>query len=61
MWHTLLVAFALMIVMEGILPAIAPAAWRRAVANLIKMDDRTLRMMGLGSMLTGAGLLYFLS
>ncbi len=58
MWEELGRAVCLMLVLEGILPFLYPNRWRHLVAKLAIIDDRQLRMMGLVSMLTGAGLLY---
>ena len=54
----LIVAACLVLVLEGILPFIAPAAWREAVRNLSRFSDRQIRVMGLASMLLGVVLLY---
>ena len=58
MWQTGLVALCLVFVIEGIVPFISPRRWREALALLMQMDDRTIRLMGLASMLTGTVLLY---
>jgi uncharacterized protein YjeT (DUF2065 family) len=50
-------AVALMLVMEGVLPFLAPAAWREAFNRMIQMKDGQIRFMGLASMLTGLLLL----
>ncbi|HHC72074.1 MAG TPA: DUF2065 domain-containing protein [Thiotrichales bacterium] len=54
MGQDLLTALALMLVLEGILPFVSPGTWRRTMLELARMDDRTIRMVGLGSMLVGA-------
>lgn len=59
MWQELTIAFCLMLILEGIIPFLYPARWRRLVATLATVDDRSLRLMGLGSMLAGLGLLYW--
>lgn len=51
-------ALALMLVMEGVLPFIAPAAWREAFARMIRFNDGQIRFMGLASMLAGLLLLW---
>ena len=56
----LLTAFALMLVIEGLMPFLAPRAWRETFRRLIEMNDGQLRFVGLGSMLAGLILLYFL-
>ena len=54
----LLTAFALMLVLEGILPFLLPATWREAFRRLIEMTDGQIRFMGLTSMLAGLLVLY---
>jgi uncharacterized protein YjeT (DUF2065 family) len=46
-------AFGLMLVLEGILPFMAPQAWRQTFRRLIGFSDGQLRFMGLVSMLGG--------
>jgi len=50
-------ALALMLVMEGVLPFLAPTAWREAFSRMIEMKDGQIRFMGLASMLIGLLLL----
>jgi len=50
-------ALALMLVMEGMLPFLAPTAWRQAFQRMIGMRDGQIRFMGLASMLAGLLLL----
>lgn len=58
MWDTLLIAFALMLVMEGMLPFLLPGMWREAFKKLIEAGDTQIRFIGLTSMLAGLLLLY---
>ena len=58
MFNDLLAALALMLVVEGILPFLNPGALRRTLQSIGLMDDRSLRIMGLVSMLSGVALLY---
>lgn len=60
MWQELGIAFCLLLVLEGILPFLSPRRWREAVISLAGLEDRQLRLIGLGSMLLGTGLLYWL-
>ncbi len=60
-WHQLAVAVALVFVIEGVLPFIAPGRWRNMVRVMAELDDRTMRNMGLFSMLLGLGLLYLIN
>ncbi len=59
MWQELLVAFSLVLVIEGILPFLSPRRWRDTVRGVAELDNRSLRLMGLFSMLLGLGLLYW--
>lgn len=53
----LLMAFALMLVLEGLLPFLAPATWRETFRRLIQLGDGQIRFIGLTSMLVGIILL----
>jgi len=53
MSDNLLLAFALMLVLEGLLPFIAPNAWRETFRRLIEFSDGQIRFVGLTSMLVG--------
>lgn len=61
MWHDLGVAFCLMLVIEGIIPFLDPKRWRRMLLMLDQVDDSTMRMFGLGSMLLGTTLLLLIN
>ncbi len=56
-WTDLLAAFALYLVIEGMLPFLSPAGWRRSLALIAQLPDTQLRLFGLGSMLAGVALL----
>jgi uncharacterized protein YjeT (DUF2065 family) len=58
MGKILLTAFALMLVIEGILPFLVPGMWRETFRRLIEMSDGQLRFIGLTSMLAGLLLLF---
>jgi uncharacterized protein YjeT (DUF2065 family) len=55
---TLLMAFALMLILEGALPFIAPTLWRDAFRRITQMTDGQIRFFGLTSMLAGLLLFY---
>ena len=59
MWNDLWAALALLMVIEGIAPFVNPGAVRRMMAALAQLDDRSLRIAGLVSMLAGVALLYW--
>ena len=58
MSNMLLTAFALMLVIEGLLPFMLPSMWREAFRRLTEMTDGQIRFIGLSSMLAGLLLLY---
>jgi uncharacterized protein YjeT (DUF2065 family) len=58
MWHELGVAFCLLLVIEGIIPFLYPKRWREMVIIVSEVDDKTMRLVGLGSMVLGTALLY---
>ncbi len=57
MTQNLLIAFALMLVLEGLVPFLAPGAWRETFRRLIQLSDGQIRFIGLSSMLAGIVLL----
>ncbi len=59
--NNLLMAFGLMLVVEGVLPLLAPAAWRQTFRRMIEMKDGQLRFVGLASMLGGLVLILMVS
>jgi uncharacterized protein YjeT (DUF2065 family) len=58
MSNTLLTAFALMLVIEGVLPFLVPTLWRETFRRLTEMTDGQIRFIGLTSMLAGLLLLF---
>ena len=59
MGTTFIMAFALMLVIEGILPFLFPALWRETFRRITQLTDGQIRFFGLTSMLVGLLLLYF--
>ncbi|MCB1704411.1 MAG: DUF2065 domain-containing protein [Halioglobus sp.] len=58
-WQVLPAAIALVFIVEGMLPFISPNRWRAMLAQAERMDDRVIRNIGLGSMLFGVVILYW--
>lgn len=61
-WHDfkdLLVALALVLVIEGILPFLKPNTWRKTMGRIATQPDNALRMIGFISMMIGVVLLYW--
>lgn len=57
-WTDLWAAFALYLVLEGLLPFASPRGWREALLALAELDEGKARRIGLASMLAGLLLLY---
>ena len=57
MVNTLLLAFALMLVIEGLLPFLAPRVWRETFRRVTELSDGQIRFIGLSSMRVGVVLL----
>lgn len=58
MWHELLVAIALLLIIEGIMPFLSPEGLRRTLAMISRLSDNVLRFVGLSAMVLGCLLLY---
>ena len=58
MGSTLLMALALMLVIEGLFPFLAPSAWRETFRRIMQLSDGQIRFFGLTSMLAGLILLF---
>ena len=52
--ESLWVAFALLLVVEGLLPFVAPRFWRETFRRLTELTDGQLRFVGLASIVVGA-------
>ena len=56
-WTDLFAAFALYLVIEGLLPFANPRGWKQSIEMVAQMSDRQLRIFGLVSMMAGVLLL----
>ena len=56
-WGDLFAAFALVLILEGIVPFMSPDALRKTYQRLMEADNRTIRLSGLISMIAGVVLL----
>jgi hypothetical protein len=56
-----LAAVGLLLVIEGILPLLAPAVWRDGIRRILDLRDGQLRFIGAASMLGGVFLLMMLN
>ncbi|MEW4982781.1 MAG: DUF2065 domain-containing protein [Cycloclasticus sp.] len=56
-WQELFAAVALVLILEGIIPFMSPNSLRKTYQRLMEMDDQTVRVSGLVSMIAGVILL----
>lgn len=56
MEQPILMAFALLLVLEGLMPLLAPSAWREAFTRIMALNDGQLRFLGLASVASGLAL-----
>jgi len=57
MGTTFVMALALMLILEGVLPFLAPNLWRDTFRRITQMTDGQIRFVGLSSMIVGLLLL----
>ncbi|MFA6120769.1 MAG: DUF2065 domain-containing protein [Sideroxydans sp.] len=55
-----LIAFGLMLVLEGIIPFLFPAEWRETLRKVAQFQDGQVRFLGLTLMLSGLLLIYWI-
>lgn len=58
---TIWLALALVLVIEGVFPLVAPGVWRRMFQQILQLQDGQVRFFGLASILAGLLLLWLLS
>ena len=59
-WNDLLTALALVLIIEGILPFLSPSKLKEVYQSVQEMSEKSLRMMGCGSMVAGLLLLFLI-
>lgn len=57
----LLTALALVLIIEGLLPGLAPSTWIKVMRDAAKLGTHGIRTAGIASMLCGAILLYIMT
>ena len=58
MMTEILTAFALFLVIEGMVPFVGPQKYRQIVAQMSELSDNNLRAVGLATMIAGLLLLF---
>ena len=54
MTQDLLTAFALLLIIEGLLPTLAPEFWRRMLKDISGVSQRAIRIGGVVALVAGA-------
>ena len=52
---------ALVLVVEGFMPFVSPATWRKTFLQILQLEDGQIRFFGLCSLLFGLALIWWLS
>ncbi|NBS97739.1 MAG: DUF2065 domain-containing protein [Betaproteobacteria bacterium] len=56
---SILAIAGMVLVLEGVLPFIAPAMWRETMLRIAQMQDGQIRFIGLGGIVVGGLLVAF--
>ena len=59
-WDAILIAVALVLILEGLLPLISPSKWREMFTQLLQLQDGQVRFFELSTVLLGFFLLAWL-
>lgn len=54
-------ALAMMLVLEGLLPLLAPSTWREMFRRMLDLSDGQIRFIGLALVLAGAAVALLIS
>ena len=57
---SLLTALGLMLLIEGLLPLIAPAAWRKTFRRVVELNDGQIRFIGMLATLAGCAIVWLI-
>lgn len=59
MWETIWVAFAIVLIVEGIGPMLFPNKWRQYIAQLVQLPITHLRQLGGILVIVGGVILFY--
>jgi len=59
--HTLWLALALVLIIEGLMPFASPAQWKKMFLQILQLKDEQIRFFGLCCVLFGVFVLWILS
>lgn len=57
--NVLISAVALVFIFEGLMPFVLPRFWQKMMSEAVKMDEKSIRLMGLFSLAVGMLILFF--
>lgn len=57
---SLWLALGIVLVIEGFFPFVSPGNWRKTFSQILKLENGQLRFLGLGSVLLGLALIWWL-
>ncbi|WP_343032288.1 DUF2065 domain-containing protein [Marinicella rhabdoformis] len=52
--HPIIAAIALVMILEGIMPFLAPKGWKEMIKQIAQMEDKHVRVFGAIMMVAGA-------
>lgn len=58
--HPFIAALALVLIIEGIMPFLAPNVWKDLLKQIAELDNKQLRIFGAVMLLTGAAILQYI-
>lgn len=61
MFESLLLALGLMLILEGMMPMLAPRRWRGLFEQMLRLDDGQIRFFGVFMVLAGLVLIWVLT
>lgn len=61
MLDTLLLAFGLMLILEGLLPMISPSRWRGLFEQMLQLQEGQIRFFGMLMVLIGLVVIWLLA
>jgi len=61
LFDTLLMALALMLILEGLMPMVSPLRWRSLFEQLFKLEDGQIRFFGMAMVIAGLLLFWLVS
>lgn len=59
-WKDLATAFALLLILEGLLPTLSPRSWLKAMQDAARLGPKGIRLVGIICLLSGAVMLQVL-